>query len=61
MSENGDKLNRDAEALDEVAGAADYLAGLAEGDEDKRASIHADAATLRRWAGLCRSVAASAE
>ena len=52
-----------ADALEEEAAAADYLGGLAvgTGDEDKVQSCREDAATMRRWAELNRTISASQE
>lgn len=57
MSDVSDHLNDDADALDEVAAAADYLAGLVQGDEDNKTRIQGEAKILRAWADLCRTVA----
>jgi len=56
--ENQQRLLEIADALDEEATAADYLAGLAEaeGDSTKAAEISGDAATMRRWATLNRDI-----
>lgn len=55
-----EQLDADADALTRVAAAADYLAGLVQGDEDNQQRIRAEANVLRAWADLCRLVAASA-
>lgn len=56
-----DALIADAEALENVADAAEYLGGLAEqgGENQNAVSSKQDSETMRRWAGLLRSVAAT--
>lgn len=54
-----EQLLADADALDGVADAADYLAGLAsESDPAHAAKVKEEAGVLRRWADLCRAVGA---
>jgi hypothetical protein len=56
--ENQQRLLEIADAFDEEAMAADWLAGDAEskGQAEKAAEIRGDAATMRRWATLNRDI-----
>lgn len=63
MGAAADKLNHDADVLDQVAGYADYFAALADnaGDTDHAARIREQKVVLTDWSGLCRVAAASAQ
>lgn len=53
-------LLHDAEALDNVAAAARYLAGVAESNDPQEVDrIVTEATTIKAWADLCREVAAT--